>query len=61
MTKIFSNYHNQVFEEVKKTPLEYLPALLQLIRVFRESITLKSAEKVLNRDGKKLYQERLFL
>jgi hypothetical protein len=45
MTKIFSNYHNQVFEEVKKTPLEYLPALLQLIRVFRESITLKSAEK----------------
>ena len=45
MTKTFTNYHNQVLDEVEKTPVEYLPALLQLIHVFRESITLKSAEK----------------
>ena len=31
-------------EEVQRTPEEYWPALLQLIRTFREAVTLKSAE-----------------
>jgi hypothetical protein len=30
--------------EIKATPDEYLPALLNIIRLFRESITLKPAE-----------------
>ncbi len=38
-----SIYENQVLEEVRKTPLEYLPNLLQIVRVFRGSVSLKPA------------------
>lgn len=31
-------------QEIKATPDEYLPTLLNLIRLFRESITLKPAD-----------------
>ncbi len=40
-----SNYHEQVLEEIKKMPEEHLPSLLQIIRLFRKSVTLKSAEE----------------
>ena len=36
-----------VVEEVEKFPAEYLPFLLEIMRTFRESITLKSAEESL--------------
>lgn len=43
-----NNHHtacaNRLIEEIKTTPEEYLPALLHIVRVFRESITLKPAE-----------------
>jgi len=45
MENVLVNYHNRVLEEIDRTPLEYLPALLQLIRVFRESISLRSADE----------------
>jgi hypothetical protein len=32
-------------EEIEQTPEEYLPNLLQIIREFRENVTLKSAEE----------------
>jgi len=35
---------SQLVEEVQRTPEEYWPALLQLIRTFREAVTLKAAE-----------------
>ena len=35
--------HRAVLEEVEKIPAEYLPFLLEMMRVFRESITLKPA------------------
>jgi hypothetical protein len=34
----------QLMQEIEQTPQEYLPNLLQLVRLFRESITLKPAE-----------------
>lgn len=34
-----------VLEEVEKIPPEYLPFLLEIMRAFRESITLKPAEE----------------
>ena len=34
----------QLVREIKNTPEEYLPNLLQLIRLFRESVGLKPAE-----------------
>lgn len=45
MANILANYHNRVLEEIDKTPVEYLPALLQVIHIFRESISLKSADE----------------
>ncbi|MEB3308890.1 MAG: hypothetical protein VKJ02_01510 [Snowella sp.] len=35
----------ETIEEIQRTPQEYLPSLLQIIRLFRESVTLKSAEE----------------
>ncbi|MEE4358482.1 MAG: hypothetical protein V2I97_18570 [Desulfococcaceae bacterium] len=37
-------YENLLLKEIKATPEEYLPALLNIIRLFRESVTLKPAE-----------------
>jgi hypothetical protein len=35
--------YRTVLEEVEKIPLEYLPFLLEIMRAFKESITLKPA------------------
>lgn len=40
-----STYRKKLLEEIDKTPPEHLPYLLQLIRIFRESVTLKPAEE----------------
>jgi hypothetical protein len=39
-----SAYKDQIINEIRETPEEYLPNLLQIVRLFRESVTLKSAE-----------------
>lgn len=39
-----STQRYQVVDEIERVPVEYLPGLLQMIRAFRESVTLKSAE-----------------
>jgi hypothetical protein len=36
-------YKQQLQKEINQLPQEYLPNLLQLIRVFRESVALKPA------------------
>ena len=33
-----------VVEEIDRIPIEYFPWLLQVVRAFRESVTLKTAE-----------------
>lgn len=38
-------YLEQIELELKQTPSEYLPALLNIIHSFRESIVLNSAEE----------------
>lgn len=38
-------YERAIAQEVSKTPPEYLPALLRLVRVFRETLELKPAEE----------------
>lgn len=40
-----ANYTDLLMKEIKATPDEYLPSLLDIMRIFRESITLKSAEE----------------
>jgi len=44
MNNYHTNYTNQLIKEIKATPGEYLPILLNIVRTFRESITLKPAE-----------------
>ncbi|MGR0482086.1 MAG: hypothetical protein ACTFAL_11965 [Candidatus Electronema sp. V4] len=39
------NYLEQIQQELIKTPAEYLPALLNIIHTFRESICINSAEE----------------
>ena len=38
-----SVYEKQLVREIKGTPEEYLPNLLQIVRLFRESVALKPA------------------
>jgi len=45
MGNFHTSYADQLIKEIKATPGEYLPSLLSIVRSFRESITLKSAEK----------------
>jgi hypothetical protein len=44
MTELNVTYRT-VVEEVEKVPEEYVPFLLEIMRAFRESITLKPAEE----------------
>lgn len=37
-------YEKQIVHEIHATPKEYWPNLLQLVRLFRESVTLPPAE-----------------
>jgi hypothetical protein len=39
-----SVYREQLVREIKQTPEEYLPNLLEIVRLFRESVALKPAE-----------------
>jgi hypothetical protein len=39
-----SSYEKLLVREIKKTPQEYLPNLLQIVRLFHESVELKPAE-----------------
>ena len=39
-----SAYTEQLVREIKEMPDEYLPILLEVVRLFRESVTLKPAE-----------------
>ena len=39
-----SAYAEQLVYEIGETPEEYLPILLEIVRLFRESVTLKPAE-----------------
>lgn len=47
-----STYAEQLVREIKKTPEEYLPILLEIVRLFRESVTLKPAEASFRRGWK---------
>lgn len=40
-----STYSKKIKDEIRETPEEYLPALLAMIRLFRESVTLKPADE----------------
>lgn len=39
------SYVEKIDQEIKQMPPEYLPALLNIIHIFRESISLNTAEE----------------
>ena len=43
MSAEISVYEKQLIREIEETPQEYLPNLLQIVRLFRESVVLKTA------------------
>ena len=47
--KIKGTYRKQVLAEVEATPTEFLPFLLQMIRAYRASISLKPAAESFQR------------
>ena len=40
-----STYTRKISKEIRETPDEYLPALLAMVRLSRESVTLKPADE----------------
>jgi hypothetical protein len=44
MGEKFSAYQEQFADEIKQIPEEYLPNLVQIVRIFRESVSLRPAE-----------------
>ena len=52
MSAKYSVYEENIIQEVKGVPEEYLPNLLQIVRLFRESVVLKPAEASLRNGWK---------
>ena len=44
MSSQISTYEKRLVREIRETPAEYWPSLLQLICLFRESVPLKPAD-----------------
>ncbi len=43
MSNYQATYAEQLIQEIEATPDEYLPTLLEIVRLFRQSISLKPA------------------
>ena len=47
-----ANYSERLAEEIQQVPEEYLPALLNIVHSFRESVSLPSAAESFEQDWK---------
>jgi hypothetical protein len=54
-----STYTEKISQEIDKMPDEYLPALLEMVRLFRETVTLKPAESSFRQGWKEAMKEEL--
>lgn len=45
MKVIGPEYEQQLINEIKNMPVEYLPGLLQIVQIFRKTIEIKPAEE----------------
>ena len=57
MSNYKASYTDLVVQEIEATPSEYLPTLLNMIRLFRESVTLKPAEDSFRQGWKEVMAE----
>ena len=44
MTQASTLYKEQLHQEIEATPKEYLPALLNIVRLYRQSVALNPAD-----------------
>ncbi|MBI5473087.1 MAG: hypothetical protein HY961_12155 [Ignavibacteriae bacterium] len=51
-----STYQRQLQRELKRLPKEYVPNLLQIVRLYRESVTLKPARESFSEGWKEALQ-----
>ena len=51
-----SRYVEELIKEMRETPEEYHPNLLQIVRLFRESVVLKPAEASFRRGWQEAQQ-----
>jgi hypothetical protein len=45
MTVYQAQYVEKIEQEIQKTPDEYLPMLLEMVRLFRQGVALKPADE----------------
>jgi hypothetical protein len=45
MTVYQTLYTEKIEQEIQKTPDEYLPILLEMVRLFRQSVAIKPADE----------------
>ncbi len=57
MSAEISVYKKQLIREIEETPHEYLPNLLQIVRLFRECVMLKPAEDSFRQGGEAMVGE----
>ena len=56
MTVYQTLYTEKIEQEIQKTPVEYLPMLLEMVRLFRQSVILKPADESF-RHAKRLFHQ----
>ncbi|NEQ34581.1 MAG: hypothetical protein F6K04_27025, partial [Leptolyngbya sp. SIO4C5] len=49
----------RVIDEIQQTPPEYLPNLLQIIRLFRESVELSPAEESFRQEWQEAMRDKV--
>ena len=53
-------YRKQVLEEVDRVPVEHLPSLLKMLRAFRESVAMPSAEDSFRQGWQEMLRGELY-
>ncbi len=57
MSTYQATYTERISREIQQMPDEYLPLLLEVIRLFRQSITLKPAEESFRQGWREVLRE----
>jgi len=52
MTEYETNYKEQLFQEIEAIPIEYLPILLSIVRLYRQSVVLNPADETFRQGWK---------
>lgn len=54
------HYTQQLATEIQQTPVEYLPILLRIVKSYRESVTLNTAEESFRQGWKETLSDETY-